>query len=378
MGLVHDDQQILREEIHQCQRRLPGLAKIQMPRIVLDPAAESGLPHHLDVKVCPLGDPLGLDELVLGLKILHLLPHLGLNILTGPVDLLLRHHIVGGRPYHHMVKARVHPSGKLLHLADPVDLIAEPLDPDQVLAALRRIDLHRIPPDPEIAALQGQVIPRILDRYEIPDHLVPVLLHPGPQRNRHSLKLIRTSQSVNTGHTGHDHYVPSLRQRRRRRQPQLVDLIVDHRILCNIRIAGRYICLRLIVIIIRDKILHGVFRKEFLHFTVELSGKRLVMRNDQCRPVQGLDHIGHRKCLAGSGHAQQSLELISFLKPLHQVLNSLRLVACRLIFRMQYKMIHGNRVLSLIIASRCSLASHFIKPDEAINEVYHMIFIKNR
>ena len=181
MGLVHDDQQILREEIHQRKRRLPRLAKIQMPRIVLDPAAESRLSHHLDVKACPLRDPLRLNELVLRLKVLHLLPHLGLNILTGPVDLLLRHHIVGGRPYHHMVKARVHPSGKLLHFADPVDLIAEPLDPDQVLAALRRIDLHRIPPDPEIAALQGQVISRILDRDQIPDHLVPVLLHPGPK-----------------------------------------------------------------------------------------------------------------------------------------------------------------------------------------------------
>ena len=80
-----------------------------------------------------------------------------------------------------MVQARVHSSGQLLHLADPVDLIAEPFDPDQVLAALSRIDLHRIPSDPEIAALQGQIIPRILDRDEIPDHFVPVLLHPGPQ-----------------------------------------------------------------------------------------------------------------------------------------------------------------------------------------------------
>ena len=219
MGFIHDDQQVLREEVHQRQRRLPRLAKIQMPRIVLDPAAESGLPHHLDVNVCPLGDPLRLDKLVLRLKILHLFPHLSLNILTGPVDLLLRHHIVGSRPNHHMVQARVHPSGQLLYLTDPVDLIAKPLYADQILAALGRIDLYRISSDPEIAALQGQVIPRILDRYEIPDHLVAVLLHAGPQGNGHALEFVGAAQTVNAGHAGHDDDVAPLRQRGGCREP---------------------------------------------------------------------------------------------------------------------------------------------------------------
>ena len=154
MGLVHDDQKIVREEVHQGQRGLPRLAKIQMSGIVLNAAAKSRFAHHLDVKIGALRDSLGLDQLVLGLKELDLLAHLGLNIFTRPIDLLLRDDVVGGRPDHDVGQLGVHAACQLLHFADPIDLVAEPLDADQVVAALGRVYFDCVPSHPEVAALQ--------------------------------------------------------------------------------------------------------------------------------------------------------------------------------------------------------------------------------
>ena len=51
--------------------RSPGRQSRQMPGIVLDPGAETGLPQHFNVIIGPLGDPLRFQQLVLALKIPH-------------------------------------------------------------------------------------------------------------------------------------------------------------------------------------------------------------------------------------------------------------------------------------------------------------------
>ena len=56
--LVHDDQKVIREIVDQCLRHLPLRTSGKMPRIVLDPAAESRLLHHLYVKIGALRDTL--------------------------------------------------------------------------------------------------------------------------------------------------------------------------------------------------------------------------------------------------------------------------------------------------------------------------------
>ena len=95
---------------------------------------------------------------------------------------------------------------------------------------------------------------------------------------------------------------------------QLFDFLIDIGILFNIRVRGRNIRFRLIVIVIGHKILHRIFRKKFLKLSVELSRQRLIMRNDQSRLLHALDDIRHRKRLAGARYAQQSLLLFSLFK----------------------------------------------------------------
>ena len=341
VGLIDDQQEFLGEIVHQGTGRIPRLREVQLPGIVLDAGAESRLPHHLHVKVGPLRNSLGLNQLVLALEIGHLLLHLLQNILRGQHHLLLRHHIVGSREDGHMAEDRPDLSGQGIDLRDPVDLIAEKLDPVGRAAGIGRIDLDGITPHPEASPLEIHIIAVVLDLHQLPDDVIPVLLHAGAEGDDHVFIVNGAAQTVNAGNRSHDDNVASLRQGRRGGVPQLIDLVIDGGILLDIGIRRGHIGLRLVIVIVGDKVFHGIFREELLHLPVQLGRQRLVVGDDQRRFIELFDDIGHGKGLSRTGDAQQGFALVSLFKTLHQLLDGPRLVARGLKLRMQHKMIHG-------------------------------------
>ncbi|MPN27171.1 hypothetical protein SDC9_174598 [bioreactor metagenome] len=88
------------------------------------------------------------------------------------------------------------------------------------------------------------------------DDLVPVLFHARAKGDDHVLVIDWGAQAIDAGHAGHDDHVPALRQRRRGGVAQLVYLVIDGRVLCYIGIGGRHVGLRLVIIIVTDKIIH--------------------------------------------------------------------------------------------------------------------------
>ena len=337
---VYNNKKIIVKKVHEGHGRLALLHEIQVAGIVFYAGTETGLPHHLHIEIGALGNALSLQEHVLSLKILHAVPQLHLNVVTGGVDLFLGDDIVGGGIDQHVLELAVDAAGQGVGLADPVDLVSEPLDAQNELTALGGKDLDRVAADAEVAAVERHIIAGVLDRHQVADHLVAVLLHTGPEGDRHPLELVGAAQAVDAGYARHHDHVPALRQRGGRGQTELVDLVVDHGILGDIGVALGNVSLRLVVIIIAHKILHGVLRKKLLHLAVELSRQGLVVGNDQGRFVQSLDDVRHGEGLAGSRHAQQSLKLVAFFKSFYEFFNRLRLVAGRGIFRMKYKVIH--------------------------------------
>ena len=239
---------------------------------------------------------------------------------------------MGGRIDHDVLQLAVDPAGQLVDLADAVDLVAEPLDAKDILAPLGGKDLQGVAPDPEIAAVEGHVIARILNGHQLLQDLVPVLLHARAEGDGHALEFVGTAQAVDAGDRGHDDHVPALGQRGCRRQTELVNLVVDHGVLGDIGVTLGNIGLRLIIVVIGNKIFHRVLGEKLLHLAVELAGQGLVVGDDQRGLVEGLDDIGHGEGLARARHAQQGLKLIALLKALYQLLDRLRLIAGRLIF----------------------------------------------
>ena len=88
-----------------------------------------------------------------------------------------------------------------VHLRDPVNFISEKLHPQRQLALIRRKDFHYISPHPERSPVKVHIIAVILNVNQLPDDLIPVLLHTGAQGNNHVLIILRTSDTVNTRDT---------------------------------------------------------------------------------------------------------------------------------------------------------------------------------
>ena len=282
MGLVNDNKKVLREIIHQRTGRFSGKTPGQMPGIILNPGAESRLPHHFHIKVRALGDALGLQKLVLALEECHPLLQLLQDVFRGLHHLLFGNHIVGRGKNCHMAQLGPGFSRHRVNLRNPIHLVPEKLHPVRRPVGICRINVHHIPLYPEASPLKIHIVALILNIDELMDHLVPIFDHAGPQRDHHLLIVNRTSQAIDAGHGGHDDHVPPLGKRRRGRVAQLVNLIVDGGVLLDVGVGGGDVCLGLVVVVVGDKILHGVLREELLKLAVELCCQGFIVGNNEC------------------------------------------------------------------------------------------------
>ena len=281
MGLINNHQKILREIIQQRTGRFTGSCSGQMSGIVLNSRAKTSFPHHFHVKIGPFRNSLGLQQLILALKISHLLFHLRKNIFRCLHHFFFGNHVMRSRENGHMAQLSLHLTGQYIDFCDPVHLIAEEFDPVSFASGISRKHFQHVSAHPEGATLKVHLISCILNIDELMNHLVPVLFHPRAQGNNHFFIIDGTSQTINAGHRRHNDHVIPLRKRRRRRMAQLINLIVDGRVLLNVSVCGRDIGLGLVVVVVGDKILHRVLREELLKLTVELCCKGFIVGNNE-------------------------------------------------------------------------------------------------
>ncbi len=98
--------------------------------------------------------------------------------------------------------------------------------------------------------------------------------------------------------------------------------------------------LGLVVIVIGDKIFHGVVGEELPELAAKLGRQGFVVGQNQGGAVQLFDDGGHGEGLAGTGDAQQRLLPQSPIHAVCQGGDGLRLVAGGLIFGYELKLIH--------------------------------------
>jgi hypothetical protein len=101
------------------------------------------------------------------------------------------------------------------------------------------------------------------------------------------------TEAIDRGHRRNDHDVAPLEQRLRGRQPHLLDVLIDRSVLLDVRVGRRHVRLRLVIVVVRNEVLDCVVREEFAHLAVELRRERLVVGQDQRRPLQRLDNVRH-------------------------------------------------------------------------------------
>ncbi len=110
--------------------------------------------------------------------------------------------------------------------------------------------------------------------------------------------------------------------------PQAVYFFVNFGFFFNIGVGLGNVCLRLVVVVVGDKVMDGVFRKKFFKFACQLCGKCFIMGDDKSWLLQCLDNMRHGKRFAGAGNAQKRLMMHSCFHVLNQRLDGARLVAC--------------------------------------------------
>ena len=119
--------------------------------------------------------------------------------------------------------------------------------------------------------------------------------------------------------------------------PESIDLLIDLCLFFNIGVRNRHIRLRLVVVVVGDKVVDGVVGKEVAVLLRELGSERLVVRNNECRLLHLLDNVRRREGLPRAGHTEERLVRHTRLIALHQLLNRLRLIPRRCFFCREFE-----------------------------------------
>ena len=136
---------------------------------------------------------------------------------------------------------------------------------------------------------------------------------------------------------------------------ELIDLVINRRVFCNVSIRCRQIRLGLIIIVITDEVADIIIGEEGLEFGGELGGESFVVRNDERRLLDLLDDFGNRVSFSGTRRAEQDLRLHAVFDAACEIMNSFRLISRRLERRLHFeRLIHHNSNPPLFLIENCN------------------------
>ena len=334
VGFVDDRQKILGKKVEQCKRRLTGFAAIEPSRVILDAATKPRLLNHGHIIRGAPRQPLGLQQLSFLLQLGHALLELGTNTLERRLHHTRRGHVVLGREHPHVVDildVSARDPIQLRHLDQLIPFKFDAIGHGQV----DRHHFHHIAAHTEGAALQ-------LARRALKLHGDKLVHNPLASplfalfNVQHvGLVLLGRSQRIDARHARHNDHIATCEQRLGGRMPQPVNLVVDLRFLFYVGVRARHIRLRLVVVVIGNKVFHHVIWKELPQLAAQLRGKRFVVGDDEGRALDMFNDIRDRVSLSRSRHTQQRLCLVTPNKTLDKSINGLWLITSWLVGRVE-------------------------------------------
>ena len=177
--------------------------------------------------------------------------------------------------------------------------------------------------------------------------IISLLFHALPQRDNHISVIDRVTQAVNAGNAGNDNHIIAFGQGRCCRMAEFLNFFIDSAVFFNVSVGACNIRFRLIIVVIGDKVFYCVVGEKFLEFRAKLCCQRFIMCQNQCWFVHLGNDISHCKGLSRSSHSEQGLFMHPATKALDQLMDSSRLIACRLILGYQLKFFHTANLLQI-------------------------------
>ena len=167
MAFVHNNQEVVRKVVNQGVGRFTGRCKIQMPGIVFYPGTDTGFPNHFHIEVCPLGNALCFQKLILFFKILYPLIQFRKNIFAGQTELVHGNNIGTGRENHGVFQLSLCFSGEDINQLDFLDFIAEENHANSLFSFGGRENVDRITLYAKTSSSKIHIVPCILNFNEI-------------------------------------------------------------------------------------------------------------------------------------------------------------------------------------------------------------------
>ena len=187
--LVDHAEEVVREVVEERVGGRSGRPPVDVPGVVLDAVAETHLAEHLEVVLGAHPQPLGLEELALGLQHPQPVRELRLDAGHRPLHPGPGGHVVGGGVDDHLLQLGEHLTGQRVETHQPLDRVAEQLGPEGgLLVGGENVDgvaAHpELPPgEAVLAALVGHVdqpaqdrLLRVVDAQVEPEQVALVLL----------------------------------------------------------------------------------------------------------------------------------------------------------------------------------------------------------
>ena len=185
-------------------------------------------------------------------------------------------------------------AGQRVELGDPLDDVAEELDPDERLLR-RRLELERVAADAEPGAAHRLVVALVLEVDQVAQHGVAPVLAADAQLEDRRAVVDRRAEAVDARDRGDDDHVAALEQGVGRGVAEPVDLVVARRVLLDVGVAAGQVRLGLVVVEVADEVLDRVLGEELAELGVELRGERLVVGEDEGRLVVLGDDVAQAK-----------------------------------------------------------------------------------
>ncbi len=131
----------------------------------------------------------------------------------------------------------------------------------------------------------------------------------SPGKEHHPLAVrAGAAHAVNAAYTGYNDDITAGKKGTGGRMAQTVDFIVDGGIFFNIEVALWNVGFGLVVVVVTDKVLHGVVGQKLAKLVAQLSRQGLVVGNDQCRLLDLGNDVGHGKGLSRPCYSQKGLK----------------------------------------------------------------------
>src|SRR5215218_9541576 len=328
--LVDERDVIFGEVVQKRIRRGARRTSVEVAGVVLDARGVAELAHHLQIVLGALLEAVRFQDLALAFQFAQPPFELRLDVLDGGREPVFARDEVGrGVDGQDLVLAQ-DLTRQGVGFGHVLDLVPEEGDAvDRILVS--GMHLKDVATYPEVAPVELEVVPGVLDLDEVPQNVVEVIEATLLQKDHLRTVFLGTSETVDGGDARHHDHVPAGEQRACRRVPQTVDVLVDLGVLLDKGVRARDVSLGLVVVVVADEVLDGVVGEELGELAGKLRGERLVVRDDERRTTGLLNNAGHSMGLPRTGDAEQGLRLHTRVQARCELLYGPRLVTCRLV-----------------------------------------------